>query len=54
MNNGILMNFKDDFLFWQSVGSVFFLSVLPFFSYKKLLFIGNSMVFNLEFSLSIY
>ena len=54
MNNGILVNFRDDSLFWQSDGSVFSLSVLPFFSYEKPLFIGNSMVFNLEFSLSIY
>ena len=53
MNYGILVNFRDDSLFWQSVDSVFSLSVL-FFSYEKPLFIGNSMVFNLEFSLSIY
>ena len=53
MNNEILVNFRDDFLFWQSVGSVFSLSVLRF-SYEKSLFIGNLMVFNLEFSLSIY
>ena len=48
------MNFRDDFLFCQSVSSVFSLSVLIFFSYEKLLFIGNSIVFILEFSLSIY
>ena len=58
MNNEILVNFRDDFLFWQSVGSVFFLSVFSLsvlcFSYEKSLFIGNLMVFNLEFSLSIY
>ena len=28
MNNGILVNFRDDSLFWQSVSSVFSLSVL--------------------------
>ena len=53
MNNGILVNFRDDSLFWQSVGSVFSLSVL-IFSYEKPLFTGDSMVFNLEFSLNIY
>ena len=60
MNNGILVNFRDTSLFWQSVSGVFSLSILffslsiLFFSYEKPLFIGNSMVFNLEFSLSIY
>ena len=54
MNNGILVNFRDDSLFWQSVSSVFSLSVLPRFSYEEPLFIGISMVFNLEFSISIY
>ena len=53
MSNGILVNFRDDSLFWQSISSLFSLSVL-LYSYEKPLFIGNSMVFNLEFSLSIY
>ena len=44
MNNRILVNFEDDSLNFP-----------PFlFSYKKPLFIGNSIIFNLEFSLSIY
>ena len=53
MNNGILMTFRDDTLFWQSVCSVFSLSVLIFLN-EKSLFIGNSIVLNLEFSLNIY
>ena len=53
MNNGILVNFRYASLFWQSVSGIFSLSIL-FFSHEKPLFIGNSMVFNLEFSLSIY
>ena len=43
MNNEILLDFEVILYF----GSV------PF-SYEKLLFIGDSMVFDLEFSLSIY
>ena len=54
MNSGILVNFRDDSLFLQSIGNVFSPSVLSFFSYKKPLFIGNSIIFNLEFSFSIY
>ena len=50
MDNGILVNFRDASLFWQSVSGVFSLSVL-FFSYEKPLFIGNSIVFNLKFHL---
>ena len=30
INNGILVNFRDDSLFWRSVSSVFSLSVLHF------------------------
>lgn len=41
-------------LYFGRVSVVFFsLSVLSF-SYEKPLFIGNSIIFNLEFSLSIY
>ena len=47
MNNGILVNFRDDSLFWQNVSSVFFSKCPPLFSYEKPLFIGNLMVFNL-------
>ena len=34
MNNGILVNFRDDSLFWQSVSSVFSLSV-PLFHMRS-------------------
>ena len=42
-------------LYFGRVSVLFFLSkCLSFFSYEKPLFIGNSIVFNLEFSLRIY
>jgi len=44
---------RDDTLFWQNVIGFFSLSFSPF-SYEKPLFLGNSIVFNLEFSLSTY
>ena len=46
---------KDESLFWQSISRVFFSRFMfCFFSYKKSLFISNSIIFDLKFSLDIY
>ena len=46
---------KDDSLFQQSVNRVFLSKSLSFFfSYEKPIFISDSMVIDLEFSLSVY
>ena len=51
---GCSFGLRDNFLFWQNVSRVFLSKFLSFFSYEKPLFIGNSTVFNLKFSLNIY
>ena len=51
---GCSFELRDDSLFWQSVSMVFLSLFLIFFLYEKPLFIGNLIIFNLKFSLSIY
>ena len=51
---GYLFGLRDNSLFWKSVSRVFLSKFLSIFSYEKPLFLGNSMVFNLDFSLNIY
>jgi len=54
MNNGILLDLEMN-LYFGRLSVKFSLEVSLFlFSYEKPLFIHDSMVFNLEFSLSIY
>ena len=51
---GCSFELRDGSLFWQSVSMVFLSLFLIFFLYEKSLFIGNLIIFNLKFSLSIY
>ena len=53
-SKGALLDLEITLYFGRVSVEFFSLSFSPFSSYVKPLFIGNSIIFNLEFSLSIY